>query len=126
YRMDFRKLLHQHIQSGAEITLATKPVKRNQVAEFGIMQSGVDRRITRFVEKPKDDPLLQELKMSRDLLRAVGSNSDEELFQASMGIYVFNRDVLVRCLDNNLEDFGKHIIPQSIKDRHVIAFIFQG
>src|ERR1700745_4205948 len=126
YRMDFRTLLHQHIQTGAEITLATKPVKRNQVAEFGIMQSGVDRRITRFVEKPKDDPLLQELKMSRDLLAAIGANEEEELFQASMGIYVFNRDVLVKCLDNQLVDFGKHVIPQSIKDRHVNAFIFEG
>ena len=126
YRMDFRALLHQHIQSGADITLATKPVHRQQVAEFGIMQSGVDRRIVRFDEKPKDAVVLQELKMSRELLRAVGSSEDEELFQASMGIYVFNRDVLVKCLDNELEDFGKHVIPQSIKERHVSAFIFQG
>jgi len=126
YRMDFRALLHQHIQSGADITLATKPVHRQQVAEFGIMQSGVDRRIVRFDEKPKDAVVLQELKMSRELLRAVGSSEDEELFQASMGIYVFNRDVLVKCLDNELEDFGKHVIPQSIKERQVSAFIFQG
>ena len=126
YRMDFREILHQHIQGGADITLATKPVHRKHVSEFGIMQSGGDRRIVRFVEKPKDDSLLKELKMSRELLREVGSNGDEELFQASMGIYVFNRDVLVRCLDNNLEDFGKHVIPQSIEDRHVNAFIFQG
>src|SRR2546427_4852527 len=126
YRMDFRTLLHQHIQTGADITLATKPIHRHQVAEFGIMQSGVDRRIVRFVEKPKDDTILQELKMSRELLRAVGSKEDEELFQASMGIYVFNREVLVKCLDNELEDFGKHIIPRSIQDRHVSAFIFQG
>ena len=126
YRMDFRVLLHQHIQSGADITLATKPVRRQQVSEFGIMQSGVDRRITRFVEKPKEESVLNELKMSRELLRAVGSNEDEELFQASMGIYVFNRDVLIKCLENNLADFGKHIIPQSIQDRHVSAFIFQG
>ena len=126
YRMDFRTLLHQHIQSGADITLATKPIHRQQVAEFGIMQSGVDRRITRFVEKPKDDSVLEEMKMSRELLRAVGSSEDEELFQASMGIYVFNREVLVKCLDNELEDFGKHIIPRSIQDRHVSAFIFQG
>ena len=89
-------------------------------------QSESDRRIIRFVEKPKDDSILQELKMTRELLREVGSNEDEELFQASMGIYVFNRDVLVKCLDNNLEDFGKHVIPQSIEDRHVNAFIFQG
>src|SRR5438477_2063414 len=126
YRMDFRTLLHQHIQSGADITLATKPIHRQQVAEFGIMQSGVDRRITRFVEKPKDDSVLEEMKMSRELLRAVGSSEDEELFQASMGIYVFNREVLVKCLDNELEDFGKDIIPRSIQDRHVSAFIFQG
>jgi glucose-1-phosphate adenylyltransferase len=66
------------------------------------------------------------MKMSRELLRAVGSSEDEELFQASMGIYVFNREVLVKCLDNELEDFGKHIIPRSIQDRHVSAFIFQG
>src|SRR5207245_94029 len=126
YRMDFRTLLHQHIQSGADITLATKPIHRQQVAEFGIMQSGVDRRITRFVEKPKDDSVLEEMKMSRELLRAVGSSEDEELFQASMGIYVVIREVLVKCLDNELEDFGKHIIPRSIQDRHVSAFIFQG
>jgi glucose-1-phosphate adenylyltransferase len=126
YRMDFRALLHQHIQSGADITLATKPVHRTHVAEFGIMQCGIDRRIFRFEEKPKDTVMVQELRMSRELLGAVKLNEEEELFQASMGIYVFNRDILVQCLDNNLEDFGKHVIPQSIKDRHVNAFIFQG
>src|ERR1700726_864203 len=101
YRMDFRALLHQHIQSGADITLATKPVEREQVAEFGIMQSGVDRRIARFVEKPTDEAVLHEMKMSRELLAAIGSKEDEELFQASMGIYLFNREMLVRCLDND-------------------------
>jgi glucose-1-phosphate adenylyltransferase len=126
YRMDFRTLLHQHIQAGADITLATKPVHRDQVSEFGIMQSGVDRRIVRFVEKPADDAVLYEMKISPELLRAIGSSEDEELFQASMGIYVFNREILVKCLENNLVDFGKHIIPHSIKDRHVSAFIFKG
>jgi glucose-1-phosphate adenylyltransferase len=126
YRMDLRVLLHQHIQTGAAITLATKPVERHRVAEFGIMQSGVDRRITRFLEKPKADAVLGEMKMSRELLAAVGANPEDELFQASMGIYVFNREVLVECLNNELVDFGKHVIPQSIKERHVSAFIFQG
>jgi len=126
YRMDFREILHQHIQTGADITLATKPVQRTHVSEFGIMQSGVDLRITRFVEKPKDAVVLQEMRMSRELLQATGSKEEAELFQASMGIYIFNREVLIQCLNNDLVDFGKDIIPQSIKDRKVNAFIFQG
>jgi glucose-1-phosphate adenylyltransferase len=126
YRMDFRALLDQHIRSGAEITLATKPVHRHQVSEFGIMQSRADRRIRRFVEKPAEEAVLHEMKMDRELLDAIGSNENEELFQASMGIYVFNRKVLIECLENDLVDFGKHVIPHSIKDRHVSAFIFKG
>ncbi len=126
YRMDFRALLHQHIKRGADITLATKPVAQHQVSEFGIMQSGVDRRITGFIEKPVDESELREMKMSQELLRAIGSKEEEELFQASMGIYVFNRNVLIESLTSDLFDFGKHIIPSSIKDRHVSAFIFKG
>src|SRR6266446_2061978 len=126
YRMDFRALLHQHIRSGAEITLATKPVRRDQVSEFGIMQSGEDRRITRFVEKPNESKVLDQMKMCPDLLTAIGSKEEEELFQASMGIYLFNRNVLIESLTSDLFDFGKHIIPSSIKDRDVSAFIFKG
>jgi glucose-1-phosphate adenylyltransferase len=126
YRMDLRALLYQHIRTGADITLATKPVGHSQVADFGIMQSQSDRRITRFVEKPKEDSLLEGMQMSKELLGATGSSEDEELYQASMGIYLFNRQVLVECLANDLVDFGKHIIPHSIKDRHVSAYIFKG
>ena len=54
YRMDFRTLLQQHIRSGADITLAIKPVERAAASDFGIMQSGADHRITRFEEKPKE------------------------------------------------------------------------
>jgi glucose-1-phosphate adenylyltransferase len=126
YRTDFRALLHQHIRSGADITLATKPVGREQVAEFGIMQSAADRRITRFVEKPKDPSILEEMKMSRELMAEIGSEKEEEVFQASMGIYLFNRDVLIECLRNDLADFGKHVIPQSIERYNVRAYIFQG
>jgi glucose-1-phosphate adenylyltransferase len=126
YRMDFRALLHQHIRSGADITLATKPVHRDQVSEFGIMQSGVDRRIMRFVEKPTEEAVLREMRMDRQLLGAIDLNEDEELFQASMGIYVFNRKVLIECLENDLADFGNHVIPQSIRDRRVSTFIFKG
>jgi glucose-1-phosphate adenylyltransferase len=126
YRMDFRALLHQHIRSGAEITLATKPVRREQASDFGIMLSGEDRRITRFVEKPTDAAVLDELRMSGTLLAGIQREAAEELFQASMGIYVFNRDVLVECLQNDLVDFGKHVIPAAIEKRNVGAFIFDG
>jgi glucose-1-phosphate adenylyltransferase len=126
YRMDFRVLLHQHIRSGAEITLATKPVRREHASDFGIMVSGEDRRITRFVEKPKEAAALEELKMSGELLAGIHRQRDEELFQASMGIYVFNRDVLIECLENDLVDFGKHVIPAAIEQRNVGAFIFDG
>jgi glucose-1-phosphate adenylyltransferase len=126
YRMDFRVLLHEHIRSGAEITLAVTPVGRAQASDFGIMRSGADHRITRFEEKPKDPLLLDELKLDPDTLAVLGRGAEEEVFQASMGIYVFNRQVLVDCLEGDLADFGKHVIPKAIGDRHVNAYIFEG
>jgi glucose-1-phosphate adenylyltransferase len=63
--------------------------------------------------------------MSGDLIEATESPRGE-LYQGSMGIYLFNRDVLVRCLDNNLVDFGRDVIPQSIKGQRVDAFVFNG
>ncbi len=90
------------------------------------MQSDGERRITRFVEKPTEEAILDELKLGPELLASIGAASDEELFQASMGIYVFNRDVLVECLANDMVDFGKHIIPHAIEERHVSAYIFNG
>ncbi len=126
YRMDFRVLLHEHIRAGAEITLAVTPVERAQASDFGIMRSGADHRITRFEEKPKDPLLLDELKLDRETLATIGRGAEEELFQASMGIYVFNRQVLVDCLEGDLDDFGKHVIPKAIGERHVSAYIFEG
>src|SRR6058998_1609352 len=126
YRMDFRALLHQHIRSGADISLATKPVERSQVSQFGIMQSDAHRRVTKFVEKPKDEAVLHEFKMGPELLNSINAAADAELYQAAMGIYVFNRDVLVECLNNDLADFGKHVIPESIGRRQVSGYIFNG
>jgi glucose-1-phosphate adenylyltransferase len=125
YRMDFRALLHQHIRSGADITLATKPVPRAQASDFGIMESDANRRVVRFVEKPKEAAVLDTLKIGPDLLGSIGAQPEEDLFQASMGIYVFNRQVLVDCLaDESMVDFGKHIIPNAIQERNVSVYIF--
>jgi glucose-1-phosphate adenylyltransferase len=126
YRMDYRLLLKQHIEKKADITIATIPVSRNDAPGFGIMHTDQARRIIRFEEKPKDPMLLNELRIPPQLLSELGKASNEEVYQASMGIYLFNRQALIDCLANEFNDFGKHILPEAIKTCHVDAYIFQG
>jgi glucose-1-phosphate adenylyltransferase len=126
YRMDYLHLLQEHLSTGADITLGTTPVDRRAVSGFGIMQSDADRRIYRFEEKPKDAALLDELRIPADLLTELGQPTEAELYQGSMGIYVFNRQILIDVLDNKFDDFGKHIIPASLQKYKVFAYIFQG
>jgi glucose-1-phosphate adenylyltransferase len=126
YRMDYLHLLQEHLRTGADITLGTTPVDRRAASGFGIMHSDADRRIYRFEEKPKDAALLDELRIPVDLLKELGQPAEAELYQGSMGIYVFNRKILIDSLDNKYDDFGKHIIPASLKKYKVFAYIFQG
>ena len=126
YRMDFRDLLRQHVTNQADISIATIPVERSVASDLGIMHTDAGRRITRFVEKPKDPALLKELAIPESLLTELGHGPGEELYQASMGIYVFNRQALIEALDNDFADFGKHIIPRSIEKYKVQSYIFQG
>ena len=111
YRMDFRQILRQHLETGADLTVGTIPVDRTAATGFGIMHTDGERRIIEFVEKPKDPQILDGLRIRPDLLQTIGQPADSDLYQASMGIYVFKRNVLKECLDNNFVDFGKHIIP---------------
>ncbi len=126
YRMDFRAVVAQHIETNAELTIATIPMPREAARSLGIMHMDNDQRITHFVEKPKEDALLDTLHIDRANYGKLGIQSDEELFLASMGIYVFNRDVVLKLLDNDLTDFGKHIIPGAIKTHRVFSYVFQG
>ena len=126
YRMDFQEVVTQHMITGAEITVATMPVGRQDCHALGIMQTDDEGRITRFVEKPKDPAILDTLKLSKEQQAHVGIPGDKESFLASMGIYVFNRKVICELLDNPLSDFGKHIIPHAINSRRVFAYVFQG
>lgn len=126
YRMDYRAILRQHLETGAQITIATIPVSRESSSEFGIMQTDAQCRINHFVEKPKDPIILDTLKIPRELLKTIGFSEDADLYQASMGIYVFNRSILYKCLDNELKDFGKHVIPSAIQQFSVNAYIFRG
>lgn len=127
YRMDFREVIAQHIANDAELTIATIPVSRREASGLGIMQIDAARRITRFVEKPKEPDVQSSLAIPREMYRELGLAADaEELLLASMGIYVFNRDVLIRLLDNSQTDFGKHIIPAAIGTHRVHSYVFQG
>ena len=126
YRMDFRQLLEQHQDTGAEITIATIPVIRRDATSLGIMQMHEDGRIHRFVEKPQDTAVLDSLRLPREWYGRLNLQSSDELFLASMGTYLFNRDVLIELLKNDQTDFGKHIIPNAIQSRSVYSYVFQG
>jgi glucose-1-phosphate adenylyltransferase len=126
YRMDYGDLLQAHLQSGADITLGTTPVDRQAASGFGILHSDAKRHIFRFEEKPTDPKLLDELRIPPNLLKELDRPADAELYQGSMGIYVFNRQVLIDALGNDHDDFGKHVIPASLQNYKVFAYIFQG
>jgi len=126
YRMDYRTILAHHIENQADVTVATTPVLRKDVPGLGIMQMDADYRITRFVEKPRDPAVQDTLHLEPSWYPRLEIASQDELFLASMGIYVFNRQVMVELLNNSLTDFGKHIIPTAIKTHRVFAHIFQG
>jgi len=126
YRMDFRKLLKQHVESVADVTIATIPVTRDAAQSLGILQIDAERRIVRFVEKPKEPDLLDRLRLDRIAYARLGIEGDQEFLLASMGIYLFNRDILFHLLDNDLADFGRHILPRAIQSHRVFSFVFQG
>jgi glucose-1-phosphate adenylyltransferase len=124
--MDFRPLLARHIESKADITLATTPVDAARAGGFGLMKSDADGIIHSFVEKPKDPAVLATVEMPANIRKSLGITDDQPRYEASMGIYLFNRDVLIEALDNTLVDFGKHIIPDSIQKYRVLSYPFPG
>lgn len=126
YRMDYRRMVAQHRETGADVTIATIPVGRQEAASLGIMQIAEDRRITRFVEKPKETALQDSLRLPQEWYTKLGIEGGQERFLASMGIYIFSREIIRKLLDNEHTDFGKHIIPQSIQTQRVWSYVFQG
>jgi glucose-1-phosphate adenylyltransferase len=126
YRMDFHAVLEQHLETGADVTVATIPVERDAASGLGIMQVANDRRITRFVEKPKDAATLDSLNVDWNAVGSALSDVSPDALLASMGIYVFNREVLDEALAGAEADFGKHIIPSLIGAKRVFAYLYQG
>lgn len=126
YRMDLRRLVREHADCGAEVTVASMVVDRAAASSLGILHVNEERRITRFVEKPKDKALQDSVVLPPEWHGPLGIEGGGEKFLASMGIYVFNRDTIIKLLDNDLADFGKHIIPNAIQTNKVYAYVYQG
>jgi glucose-1-phosphate adenylyltransferase len=114
YRMNYCAVIEQHVSSGAEVTVATTPVHADIAGGFGIMEVAEGGRVTRFVEKPTDPA-------DQATLRGYPNE-----LPASMGIYVFDREVLAIALAGSEVDFGKHIIPRLIETRRVHTFRHEG
>ena len=106
--------------------MATIPVNREVVTDFGIMQIDEAHRIREFVEKPKEPSVIDSLKLPAATCRDLKIKAADDQFLASMGIYVFNREVLQELLENERADFGKHIIPEAIRERRAFSYVYQG
>ena len=121
YQMDFEDMINQHIQSEAEISIATIPVHVNDVPGFGILKTDDDNLITAFIEKPKSGFENWESEVSPQM------KAEGRLYLASMGIYLFNKKLLYDLLEgNDRTDFGKEIIPQSISEHRVVSYQYEG
>lgn len=117
YRMDFGDVIVEHISKGASITVCSKPVSRKEASDLGILQVNDSNKIIRFVEKPKEESLLDELSLPRDSSK----------YLASMGIYIFNAGVLESLLEETSGiDFGRHVIPYAVEKYNVYSYIFDG
>lgn len=123
YRMDLRKFLDKHIESGADITIATTAVNREDASGFGIMKINDDSRITAFMEKPAMSLDISDWKIPE---KQRGDTPEGKEYLASMGIYIFNAPVMDQALDNDFTDFGKEIIPETIKTNKVNAYVYNG
>lgn len=126
YRMDYRDFVQRHIDTGADITLSVLPVDEKRASAFGLMKIDESTgRITDFSEKPKGEALKQ-MAVDTSSLGLSPEEAAESPYIASMGIYVFKRDVLFKLLKDAPEqtDFGKEVIPSAAKDYNVQAYLF--
>ena len=127
YRMDYRLFVERHRETGADITLSVVPIDQKRASDFGLMKIDDQGRVIDFSEKPKGNAL-QKMQVDTTTLGLDPEAAKELPYIASMGIYVFKKDVLIDLLNKSPEqtDFGKEIIPASAKDHNVQAYLFNG
>ncbi|MEH1935892.1 MAG: glucose-1-phosphate adenylyltransferase [Nostoc sp.] len=125
YRMDYRLFIQRHRETGADITLSVIPIDERRASDFGLMKIDDSGRVVDFSEKPKGEALTK-MRVDTSILGLTKEQAQLQPYIASMGIYVFKRDVLIKLLKESLErtDFGKEIIPDASKDYNVQAYLF--
>lgn len=122
YNMDLEDMIAKHKASNAEITIATYPVNAKDATGFGLLKTNDENVITSFIEKPAAELLPDWTSEVGDEMKNEGRN-----YLASMGIYIFNRDLLVELMKNpETNDFGKEIIPQSIHKHKTLSYQYEG
>ncbi len=122
YQMDFNEMIEAHIKAGAEITLATLPVVAKEASEFGILKADAENIITEFIEKPAPELLPDWTSQVSEEMQREG-----KIYLASMGIYIFNRELLIKLMQNHeTKDFGKEIIPHAIHTNKVLSYQYEG
>ncbi|MCZ6678746.1 MAG: glucose-1-phosphate adenylyltransferase [Candidatus Poribacteria bacterium] len=127
YRMDYRRLIGYHLLQDADITVGAIPVYREQTSDLGILKAEPEGRITHFVEKPQTDEELAELSVDLTAWSDSIPDAASKPYLASMGIYVFKKEILIEKLeDKSNVDFGRHILPRSIYQSAVYAYPFGG
>jgi glucose-1-phosphate adenylyltransferase len=127
YMMNIEELLQTHRSREADLTIAVKPVSREEAPGLGILKLDPSGRVIEFVEKPKDPALLDELALDAQTQAALGFPAPQGSYLASMGIYVFKSGVLTELLvGSSTVDFGSEVIPQSLASYKVCAYPYQG
>ncbi|MDR6844288.1 glucose-1-phosphate adenylyltransferase [Flavobacterium granuli] len=122
YQMDFGSMLEAHIDAGADISIATLPVNDKDAPEFGILKTNSENSIVSFIEKPAKELLPEWKSEVSDEMKILGKH-----YLASMGIYIFNRKLLVELMSNpETKDFGKEIIPQAVGNKKLLSYQYEG
>ena len=127
YRMDYRAFVQRHRETQADITLSVVPVAERLASSFGLMKIDDSGRVIDFSEKPTGDELTQ-MQVDTTVLGLSPEQAQQQPYIASMGIYVFKKEVLIKLLKESLyrTDFGKEIIPAAANDHNVQAYLFGG
>ncbi len=124
YRMDLMDMFRTHVETGADITVAAKPVTREKAGGLGILQMNAVGRITRFVEKPLPEDDITALAVPKEIREKKTVSIKGDAYLASMGIYVFSAAAMAKAVDNSFTDFGSQIIPASIDEMKLQTYIF--